>query len=327
MSSASYLPPATEYCTNPVIAQRADPWCYKHTDGLYYFTGSVPAYDRIEIWKAPSLRELSMAEPTVVWRKHDQGPMSFHIWAPELHYIGDKWYLYFAGGKAEAIWDIRMYVLENESSDPTQGEWVEKGQIKTDWDSFSLDATSFEHRGIRYLVWAQHTPELGGNTSLYIAELENPWTIRSPQIMLTHPEFEWECAGFHVNEGPAVLKKHGRIFITYSASATDSRYCMGLLTADESADLLNPASWYKADQPVFCSIESGGFGPGHNSFTTSADDSIDLLVYHSRTYVKTMGDPLYDPNRNTMIKRIEWNEDGMPNFGHPVADGPYVIVP
>ena len=30
---------------NPIVLQRADPYVYRHTDGYYYFTGSVPAYD------------------------------------------------------------------------------------------------------------------------------------------------------------------------------------------------------------------------------------------------------------------------------------------
>lgn len=326
MSSETSPNHTAEYVTNPVVAQRADPWCYKHTDGYYYFTGSVPAYDRIEISRAASLRELSMAEPAVVWHKHESGPMSYHIWAPELHYIDGRWYVYFAAGKAEAIWDIRMYVLENESPDPRQGKWVEKGQIQTDWDSFSLDATTFEHRGTRYLVWAQHAPEIGGNTNLYIAEMENPWTVRGPQVLITRPEFDWECDGFHVNEGPALLKKNGRLFLTYSGSATDARYCMGLLTADESADLLDPASWQKSPQPVFRTSEANGqYGPGHNSFTTSLDDSQDLLVYHARTYPKTYGDPLYDPNRHTQIQRIYWNVDGTPDFREPVSTGPCMV--
>jgi GH43 family beta-xylosidase len=36
--------------------------------------------------------------------------MSHHIWAPELHFIDGKWYLYFTAGRADAIWDIRLYV-------------------------------------------------------------------------------------------------------------------------------------------------------------------------------------------------------------------------
>ena len=37
------------------IEERADPYVYKHTDGTYYFTGSVPAYDRIILRKADTL--------------------------------------------------------------------------------------------------------------------------------------------------------------------------------------------------------------------------------------------------------------------------------
>ena len=318
---------AVEFVTNPLIAQRADPWCYKHTDGFYYFTGSVPAYDRIELLKASSLQGLAFAEPQVIWRKHEQGPMSCHIWAPEIHFIAGRWYVYFAAARAEAIWDIRIYVLENESADPTQGAWIEKGQLKTNWESFSLDATTFEHRGTRYLVWAQQDPAIEGNTNLYIAEMDSPCTIRGQQVRLTRPELPWEIEGFLVNEGPAVLKKNGRIFLTYSGSATDYRYCMGLLVADESSDLLDAAAWSKSPQCVFrSSAENGQFGPGHNSFTTSADGAVDILVYHARPYRDTRGDPLYDPNRHTRMQRIEWRADGTPNFGVPVPDGPYVLA-
>lgn len=315
-----------EYVTNPLVPQRADPWCCKHTDGFYYFTGSVPSYDRIELLKASSLQGLSFAEPKVVWRKHAHGPMSYHIWAPELHFIDGRWYLYFAAGRAEAVWDIRMYVLENESQDPTEGTWTEKGQIQTPWESFSLDATTFECRGVRYLVWAQKDPDILGNTNLYIAEMENPWTIRGRPVMLSRPEFAWETDGFLVNEGPAVLQRHGRIFLTYSASATDARYCMGMLTADETHDLLDPASWVKSPQPVFQTHEAHAqFGPGHNSFTTSADGAHDLLVYHARSYRDTHGDPLYDTNRHARGQRIAWSSDGTPLFGVPAPDGPHYI--
>ena len=43
---------------NPVIEQRADPHIYLHTDGYYYFTASVPEYDRIELRRARELNEL-----------------------------------------------------------------------------------------------------------------------------------------------------------------------------------------------------------------------------------------------------------------------------
>nr|WP_157059986.1 family 43 glycosylhydrolase [Saccharibacillus kuerlensis] len=311
---------------NPLIEQRADPFIYKHDDGFYYFTASVPEYDRIELRRSMTLEGLRDAEPVVVWRKRESGLMSANIWAPELHLIDGKWYIYFAAAHTtetnEGLFDHRMYVLENESANPLEGQWTEKGQMKTAWESFALDATSFEHQGKRYYVWAQKDPEIPGNSNLYLSEMANGWTLKGPQVMISTPEYDWEKIGFLVNEGPAVLKRGGRIWMTFSASATDHNYCMGLLTADEDADLLDPASWTKLPEPVFqTSEENGQYGPGHNSFTVG-EDGEDILVYHARSYKEIVGDPLYDPNRHTRVMAFGWKEDGTPDFGVPAADTP-----
>lgn len=309
---------------NPLIEQRADPWIYKHTDGYYYFTASVPEYDRIELRRSETIQGLRDAHAQVIWRKYSSGPMSANIWAPEIHYIDGKWYIHFAAARTaetnEGLFDHRMFVLENDSPNPLEGQWVEKGQIRTKWETFSLDATTFEHRGKRYLVWAQKDPDIVGNSNLYIAEMSNPWTIQGEQVMITTPEYEWEKIGFLVNEGAAVLKKNGYIFITFSGSATDRNYCMGLLTAKEDANLLDPNSWSKSSQPVLQTSEAHGqYGPGHNSFTVSEDGAEDILVYHARTYEHIEGDPLYDPNRHTFVRTIRWNADGTPDFIYPKA--------
>lgn len=310
---------------NPLIEQRADPFIYKHTDGYYYFTGSVPQYDRIELRRAQTLEGLIDAEKVTIWVKHSAGLMSANIWAPEIHFIDGKWYVYFAAARTsetkDGLFDHRMFVLENASTNPLEGNWIEKAQIKTKWDSFSLDATTFEHQGRRYYVWAQKDPDIPGNSNLYISEMENPWTLKGEQVCLSIPEYDWEVRGFLVNEGAAVLKRNGRIFMTYSASATDENYCMGLLTADEHSDLLDPASWMKSPVPIFTtSCENKQFGPGHNSFTVTEDGRHDLLVFHARNYTEIEGDPLYDPNRHTRVQLIHWNEDGTPHFGIPRAD-------
>lgn len=302
-----------------LIEQRADPWIYRHLDGFYYFTASVPEYDRIELRRSLTLQGLVDVEPLTVWRKHASGPLSANIWAPEIHFMDGKWYIYFAAARSsetvEGLFDHRMYVLENRDSNPLEGEWIEKGQLRTDWESFSLDATHFEHKGKHYLVWAQRDPAVAGNSNLYIAPLKNGWTLGGKQIMLTKPEYEWEIIGFRVNEGAAVIKKNGRIFISYSASATNSNYCVGLLWANADSDLLNPGSWTKSQVPVLTTDEQAGrYGPGHNSFTIAEDGSTDILVYHARTYKEISGDPLYDPNRHTWIKRLNWDREGMPRF-------------
>ena len=82
--------------TNPLVEQRADPFISRPVDGMYYFTGSVPEYDRIALRGARTLAGLAAAPETVIWRHHATGEMANHIWAPELHFIDGKWYVYFA---------------------------------------------------------------------------------------------------------------------------------------------------------------------------------------------------------------------------------------
>ena len=300
----------------PLILQRADPYVYYHTDGYYYFTASTPEYDRIELRRAWSIKALADAEPLVIWRKHATGQMSYHIWAPELHFVNGKWYIYFAAGRAEDKWWIRTFCLENESADPFSGHWEEKGQIQSDWDSFMLDMTSFVHNGKQYAIWAQKRESREENSALYIGEMENPYTLKKGQVLLSYPEYDWECRGFRVNEGAAVLKRNGKIFVTYSASATDATYCMGLLWANENDNLMSAKSWHKSEESVLTTDDKTGiFGPGHNSFTTSRDGSKDYLIYHARPYAQVDLDfALYDPNRHTWVKEIQYDSKGFPIF-------------
>jgi GH43 family beta-xylosidase len=317
-------PPATfgaaPAIPNPLIQQRADPHVYRHTDGNYYFMGTAPEYDRLELRRAPTIEGLATAEPKTIWRKHATGPMGAHIWAPEIHFIDGKWYIYFAAGAAEKVWDIRIYVLENAAANPLEGEWIERGQLKTQWESFALDATTFELRGQRYLVWAQHDPAQKANTDLYLAKMDSPVSITGTPVRISAPEFDWEKIRYAVNEGPAVLIRNGRVFITYSAAGTGAEYCLGLLTADERSDLLDPKSWVKSLAPVFASSDGNRiYGPGHNSFTTAADGS-DVMFYHARSYRDIQGDPLKDPNRHTRVQPVRWRDDGTPDFGVPRPD-------
>ncbi|MFH9612288.1 family 43 glycosylhydrolase [Streptomyces pratensis] len=306
---------------NPLVEQRADPHITRHGDGRYYFTASAPEYDRIILRSSRTLSGLGTAAESVIWTKHATGDMGAHIWAPELHRIGGKWYIYFAAAPADDIWKIRIWVLENPGPDPLRGAWNEKGQLTTAWDTFSLDAHTFTHRGDRYLAWAQHEPGLDNNTGLFLSRMADPWTLTGPQVRLSTPEYDWECVGFKVNEGAAVIKRNGRVFMTYSASATDSNYCVGLLTADARSDLMDPGSWAKSPEPVFASsAETGQYGPGHNSFTVAEDGRTDVLVYHARPYKEITGDPLHDPNRHTRVQRFGWRADGTPDFGVPVRD-------
>lgn len=310
----------TEY-NKPWIGQRADPFVMKAADGSYYFTASVPEYDRIILRKSSTVAGLADAQEKVVWTKHNSGLMSKHVWAPELHYLDGGWYIYFAAGEEEDIWAIRPYVLHCKGQDPMLDEWEECGKMQcADEDefsfrSFSLDATIFENRGKYYYVWAEKVGVGRQISNLYIAQMESPTKLKTVQVLLVTPDYDWERVDFWVAEGPAVVKHDNRIFLTYSASATGACYCVGLMSASQEDDLLDPRSWMKSRMPVLkTDPEKGIYGPGHNCFVKSEDDLKDIMVFHARQYKEITGDPLYDPNRHAMLLEVKWGQDGMPCF-------------
>ncbi len=311
---------------NPIVLQRADPFILRDGDG-YLFTGSYPTYDRIVLRRSQKLSTLQTAAEHTIWKRHSDGEMSQLIWAPEIHKIGNRWVIYFAAAATSAIdenadtFQHRIYCLTCDDEDPINGTWIERGRVDTGTDTFSLDATTFVHSdGRQYLIWAQQDLSIEGHSNLYIARMENPWTLETQPVMLSKPELDWEKVRFIVEEGPAVLVHGNRIFVTFSASGTGPEYAMGLLFIDADADLLNPENWSKSLKPVFSSDETvRQFGPGHNSFTKTADGR-DVLIYHCRNYVEILGDPLFDPNRHARMGLIEWDDAGNPVFGKPQQD-------
>lgn len=303
---------------NPLAVQRADPYIYKHTDGKYYFLATFPDYDRIAIRCADTINGLSTAEERTVWVRHTFGPMSSHIWAPEMHYIMGKWVVYFAAGSLPDIWEIRPYAIVCDSDDPMTGNWTEAGPMQAADDDpysftdFSLDMTVFEQNGRWYTIWAEKVGRQHGISNLYIAELETPFKLKTVQVLLSTPDYDWERIDFWVNEGPTILKHDGKIFCTFSASATGAMYCVGLLSADENANLLDPTSWKKRNYPILQTNEAlKVFGPGHNCFTYG-DEGEPLCVLHFRSYEKIIGDPLLDHNRHAHVIKVSFADNGDP---------------
>lgn len=322
---------------NPFIAERADPYIVKGSDGYYYFTASYPAYgsadkgyDRIILRRSRTVAGLADAEEKTIWNAHPDGLMSRHIWAPEMHEIGGAWYMFFAAGTKQNVWAIRPYVLRCDG-DPYTGSWTECGQMQassgdtSSFAGFSLDMTYFENQGKHYVIWA----EIKGDSSLFMAEInpEEPWKLISKPILLTKPEYNWELVNNRVNEGAAVLKANGKVYVYFSASGTGSEYCVGKLEASENADLMNPASWKKYNTPMLSSSDlDGESGPGHNSFVTDENGNL-LIVYHARPSshdAKACGtyssDPLYDPCRHTRIRQVYFGADGEPDIAVKTND-------
>ena len=136
------------------IAQRADPFVYRHTDGTCYFTASVPAYDRIILRAANDLGGLVHAEEKTLWVRHESGLQSIHIWAPEIHYLFGGWYIYYAAGDKDDIWNIRPYVLHCKGQNPMKDEWEELGMMQVQ--------TAMNFRSMPFL-WTRRCLNTGEN--------------------------------------------------------------------------------------------------------------------------------------------------------------------
>ncbi|MCR5886426.1 glycoside hydrolase family 43 protein [Hymenobacter sp. J193] len=304
-------PPAATF-RNPLRAEGPDPWVARQ-GGYYYYTHTTG--ENITLWKSKTLSGVKEAPAAVVWMPPATGPNSTQLWAPELHRLDGKWYLYYtATDKANPGDNSRfVFVLENAAADPTTGQWVDKGKVNTQHSG--LDGSVFELGGKRYFLYSAY---VGPQSVLAIAPMQNPWTLLpGKEVIIARPTFDWEKGGGRqILEGPEFLPgRQGQLLVVYSASACwDDNYALGMLTAPKGSDPLKPESWTKAAQPVFKpSAENGVWGTGHNCFTRSPDGREDWLVYHA----KAAADGKCE-GRSSRMQKFTWNPDGTPNFGAPV---------
>ena len=103
--------------TNPLLPSGADPWVI-YKDGYYYYTNSMG--DRLILRKIRNMADLKNAEQKTIWMPPPNTGYSKELWAPELHFIDHKWYMYFAADDGSNN-NHRIYVLENASPDPMTG--------------------------------------------------------------------------------------------------------------------------------------------------------------------------------------------------------------
>ena len=328
--------------TNPLLPSGPDPWVIQHGE-FYYYMNSTGA--NLTIWKTRSIADLKSAEHRVVWTPPASGPYSHEIWAPELHWINNRWYIYFAADTGTNQ-THRVWVAENASADPLEGTWTVKGKLSDPGDHWAIDASVFENKGRLYAIWSGWQGDTNGTQSIFIAELQNPWTMKGDRVLLSSPQYPWEKAGdlpvslkpgetpasrtheplhVDVNEGPEVLRHGNKLFLVYSGSACWTEwYELGMLTASADADLLDPASWSKSSTPVFWELPEGGvYGPGHNGFFKSADGKEDWIIYHANSRAgQGCGS-----QRSPRAQPIRWKDDGSPDFGRPVAVGTPIPAP
>ncbi|MDO1449456.1 glycoside hydrolase family 43 protein [Rhodocytophaga aerolata] len=314
--------------TNPLLPGGPDPWAFYH-EGYYYYTHTL--IDSIGLWRTKDITDLKNAEYKTIWIPTDPKNAK-DLWAPEIHYIKGKWYIYYAADDGNTD-NHQLYVLENASKNPFEGAFTMKARIQTDpGNNWAIDGSVFEHQGDYYMVWSGwQTRRVSTETQcIYIAKMANPWTLGSERVLISKPEFEWERNWqnpdgwtpnytIYVNEGPQPLKNTtgDKVFVIYSASGCwTPQYALGMLTASATSNLLDAKSWTKSRQPVFKQApENKVFGTGHNSFFKSPDGTEDWILYHANDKAENP----CGPTRSPRAQKITWQADGMPDFGTPLS--------
>lgn len=293
-----------------------------HLDGRYLWCFS-DANRGISLWLSDRLTSLGTRH--VVWRAPERGPFSKEVWAPEMHQLDGKWYIYFAAsdGKNE---NHLAYALESENDDPlgpyelrgpfATGEGVD-GKSPNIW---AIDMTVLEHGGKRYALWSGWDKPGSDRQFLYIAPMASPVELAASRTLIcdnaTHlwERTEESAQSRGLNEGPQVLKRGKRTFVTYSCGASwKDTYKLGLLELT-GGDPLDPASWTKHPEPVFKSSGTT-IGVGHSTFVPSPDASELWHVFHAKI------DARDGWRRAIFLQPVNFKADDFPDFGTPIQAG------
>lgn len=299
-----------------------DPFIVETEDGCYY---TYTTGGGVDILKTETFDKIEVTDKKTVFWSGECGTAG-DIWAPEIHKIGDRWYII-----ASALFDKNIvergtmpeakeytehgdyyrygFILESNTED-IFGDYTFKGIIAPDGLN-NIDGTYLQKDGKLYYLCSAYVDV--AHQCLYICEMENPYTLktdadgRNNAVKLSQPEFLWEKKGWKVNEGPAVLYHDEEIYIIYSASGFSSGgYCMGMLTYT-GGDITDKSSWCKNPSRVsYHKPAQNIYHAGHCSFLYRENGEI-YMVYHATPTRDFNASP-----RLTYIKPVDFA------FGRPL---------
>lgn len=305
---------------NPVW-NGADPWMIKQGDEYIY---CFSAKNGISVSRSRYMTK--RGETRQIWHAPQSGWNKACVWAPEIHFIGDRWYVYYAAGESGPPFvHQRTGVLRSKTSD-VFSEYEDMGMLYTGdnpadptTNVWAIDMTVLQHNGKLYAIWSGWKEQRDTDSTpqhLYIQEMENPYTFKGKRILLSSPEESWETGGpLNLNEGPEILKNGEKVFVIYSCRESWLvEYRQGMLQLkDPSGNLLDPQNWTKKG-PVF-EGNSQVYGVGHCSFVKSPDGTEDWIVYHSKKSTSAGWD------RDVRMQPFGWKADGTPDFGTAIPAG------
>lgn len=319
------LPISAQTFTNPLFNSQ-DPWITL-VNGTYYYTQSYCGVADICVKSSATLTGLANAPWIGLWN-HNQGtdPNGSDIWAPELHFINNAWYIYYAADNGSND-NHHLFVLTT-SGGPTSPFYeantgLSHGQLAESTGNWAIDPDVFTAAdGNLYITWSctnQHNAAFPQRICL--APMSNPLTISGSTVFLSTPTQSWETRDAAIQEGPIGYTRSGRTYITYSGSASwiANDYAVGLLTLASGGNPLTVSNWTKSG-PIF-DHHGTTYGPGSVVFVPSLDGSEYWNLYHGIDSLSC--NPAYNC-RDIRMQRMYFDLVGYPVLGYAV--NPHVAL-
>ncbi len=263
------------------------------------------------------------SESCLVYRSNSEDETYGYLWAPELHFIKGKWYIYTSCENAPNDDKKHIIVLEAKTDSPFDGFKL-CGHINR--DVFSIDPTVYFDEKCDELYLCCSTV-IDGVQTLSIQKLKTPSEPVGEFAIIAKPELEWELVPPYdkipiVEGGYFVKSPNGRLFITYSANGCWSDdYAIGLLEY-KGGNIVSSDSWEKYSLPI--AIKSNGnFGPGHATFFYSPNKSELWICYHCLEMSNPENRPM---KRKCHCQRVFFDETGFLHIGELTKCGvPYPV--
>ncbi|KAF2119545.1 glycosyl hydrolase [Lophiotrema nucula] len=323
-----HQPPYNDHILTITDRSCADPYVLLDK-GIYYMT--FTAGDRIEVWSSDSLFDFEKrSKKDVIWGPPPNTDYSGDLWAPELHSLHGRWYVYFAADNpAHGNKSHRMFVLEGPASEqsPLRPEdWKFHGRLGGLPDEqWAIDGTVITLHGGLCFVYSGWPYGRGGHDEskqeIYIIEMVSPTECTGQPVRISTPDHSWEFSGKSgINEGPQfICSPDGRwCGIAYScAGSWTSEYKMNVLEF-RGGNPLDGRSWYKWTRPLLTASrdDKPPYGPGHGNFVlVSGPGGPEVWGVFHATDAKTGWE-----GRKARVMRVGWGPQG-PHMGSGECGG------
>lgn len=98
----------------------------------YYLTSTT--WTDVQITAASTIEGLKTEPAIVIWSDRSVPERACNFWAPEIHLVEDRWYVYFSASVCDSDWDVvlptlRVYALAGGTDSPLSADYEMQGAI------------------------------------------------------------------------------------------------------------------------------------------------------------------------------------------------------